>query len=168
MARIQLLGPPGKLARLMPYLANDTLSAEPEFLISFGYRKVITDPMLTRYAGKIVNLHISALPWNRGSNPNYWSWKENTPKGVTVHIVDAGVDTGPTLGCWEYDMDPRDHTLRTSYAFLEDKLVELFAMLWAPFVAGRIDPFVQPAGGSEHFGKVELPDLDTPIDRLWR
>ena len=34
--------------------------------------------------GKIINLHISFLPFNRGYYPNLWSHQEGTPSGVTI------------------------------------------------------------------------------------
>ena len=40
----------------------------------------------------IVNLHISYLPFNRGSHPNYWSFVENTPKGVSIHEIDEQIE----------------------------------------------------------------------------
>ena len=38
-------------------------------------------------------MHISYLPFNRGAHPNYWSFKDNSPKGVTIHFIDNGIDT---------------------------------------------------------------------------
>ena len=45
---------------------------------------------------------MSYLPWNRGADPNFWSILEDTPKGVTIHIMDESIDTGDIL----YQKDP--------------------------------------------------------------
>lgn len=37
---------------------------------------------------------MSYLPYNKGTHPNYWSFIENTPKGVMIHEIDKGIDTG--------------------------------------------------------------------------
>ena len=62
-------------------------------IISFGYRHKINEDIL-RKKKKIINLHISYLPYNKGAHPNFWSFAENTPSGVSIHKVDRGIDTG--------------------------------------------------------------------------
>ena len=65
-----------------------------DFCISYGYRKIISSQIIKKLKRPIINLHISYLPFNRGSNPNLWSFINNTPKGVTIHEIDKGLDTG--------------------------------------------------------------------------
>src|SRR5690606_983365 len=65
---------------------------EADLLVSFGYRHILKDLSVPA-----VNIHISMLPWNRGADPNFWSWLDHTPKGVTVHLMDQGIDTGPII-----------------------------------------------------------------------
>ena len=43
---------------------------------------------------KIINLHISYLPYNKGAHPNFWSFADNTPSGVTIHEVNENLDSG--------------------------------------------------------------------------
>ena len=33
----------------------------------------------------------------QGAHPNFWSFYDNTPSGVTIHLIDAGIDTGDVL-----------------------------------------------------------------------
>ena len=42
----------------------------------------------------ILNLHISYLPFNKGTHPNFWSFAENTPSGVTIHKINKKIDSG--------------------------------------------------------------------------
>ena len=42
----------------------------------------------------ILNLHISYLPFNKGAHPNFWSFAENTPSGVTIHKINKKIDSG--------------------------------------------------------------------------
>jgi methionyl-tRNA formyltransferase len=45
-----------------------------------------------------VNLHPSLLPDNRGPDPLFWTFQRgDAATGVTVHLMDAGFDTGPIL-----------------------------------------------------------------------
>ena len=64
-----------------------------DFIISYGYRHILKKDLIEMFPRKIANLHISLLPWNRGADPNLWSFLEDTPKGVTIHYIDCSVDT---------------------------------------------------------------------------
>jgi methionyl-tRNA formyltransferase len=44
-----------------------------------------------------INAHYGLLPAHRGMNVTEWSVLQGEPVGVTVHLVDAGVDTGDIL-----------------------------------------------------------------------
>ena len=56
------------------YLNNN----EIHFIVSYGYRHKITQDVLDFVGGRAVNLHISYLPWNKGADPNFWSFLEDT------------------------------------------------------------------------------------------
>ncbi|MCD8568399.1 MAG: formyl transferase, partial [Geovibrio sp.] len=70
---------------------------KPDLIISYSYRYIIGEDVISAMNGGIINLHISYLPWNKGADPNIWSFLENTPKGVTIHKIDEGLDTGEIL-----------------------------------------------------------------------
>ena len=65
-----------------------------DLIISYGYKRIIKKKILKQLKRPPINLHISYLPYNKGSDPNYWSFKEKTPSGITIHEIDSGVDTG--------------------------------------------------------------------------
>ena len=68
-----------------------------DFLISYGYKFILKNDILSLFKKAAINLHISYLPYNRGSDPNFWSFMENSPKGVSIHYMDAGLDTGDII-----------------------------------------------------------------------
>ena len=68
-----------------------------DLILSFGYKKIIKKNILTKLSRPIINLHISFLPFNRGAHPNFWSFFDNTPKGVSIHEINEGIDTGKIL-----------------------------------------------------------------------
>lgn len=70
---------------------------EFDLIISFGYRHIIPGKFLERHQGKVINLHISYLPYNKGAHPNFWAFYDGTPHGVTIHFIDEGLDTGDIL-----------------------------------------------------------------------
>ena len=42
-------------------------------------------------------MHLGLLPEIRGMNSPEWSLLKRIPVGITIHYVDAGIDTGPIL-----------------------------------------------------------------------
>ncbi|GEM_PF-4178730 len=76
---------------------------------------------------KGINLHISYLPFNRGADPNIWSWIDNTSKGVTIHWMDEGIDTGSILVQEMVTDDFLEQLdLRSSYEYLHFHIEDLF------------------------------------------
>ena len=53
-----------------------------------------------------INPHYGLLPAYRGMNVTEWSVYREDPVGVTIHLVDPGVDTGPILLREEIALDP--------------------------------------------------------------
>ena len=68
-----------------------------DLVITFNYRHILKKNILNKLKRSAINLHISYLPFNKGCHPNFWSFVENTPKGVTIHEIDGGLDTGPII-----------------------------------------------------------------------
>ena len=127
-----------------------------DYAVSFGYREILPPQITERMKGKIFNIHISYLPWNRGADPNLWSFLEDTPKGVTIHLIDENLDTGPILVQERVNMLPED-TLLTSYQRLIDSGVKLLESSWEDIISGRVKPIPQGAGGTFHLSKDKAP-----------
>ena len=47
---------------------SDIERIAPDFVVSYGYRHIVPADVIDKMAGRIINLHISYLPWNRGAN----------------------------------------------------------------------------------------------------
>ena len=75
----------------------ENLKTEYDILISYGYRYLIKKDLIEKFSYKCYNLHISYLPWNKGADPNFWSFAENTPKGVSIHLINEKIDDGSVL-----------------------------------------------------------------------
>lgn len=100
-----------------------------DFVISFGHRYMISQECIEVLQGNILNIHISLLPWNKGSDPNIWSWLENTPKGVSVHWVTDQLDAGDIALQKGVFLDEND-TLSRTYEILQTEATGLFNKLW--------------------------------------
>ena len=68
-----------------------------DLIISFGFRHIIQQNILKKIKKKIINIHLSYLPYNRGAHPNFWSFIEGTPSGISIHYIDKGIDTGNVI-----------------------------------------------------------------------
>tara|TARA_B100000700_G_C14638429_1_gene666205 strand:+ start:53 stop:619 length:567 start_codon:yes stop_codon:yes gene_type:complete len=95
--------------------------------LSFGYRKIIGKEIISNLKRPIINLHISYLPYNKGSHPNYWSFVKKTPKGVTIHEMDKGIDTGKIVVQKKVKFRiTKKTTFRDTYYKLRNEIEKLF------------------------------------------
>jgi methionyl-tRNA formyltransferase len=136
---------------------------EPDFVVSHGYRHLVRPDVLERVQDRVINLHISLLPWNRGADPNVWSLIEGTPRGVTIHYIDEGVDTGDVIAQREVVFE-EGATLRTSYETLQRELLDLFIENWPAIRDGRCPREKQEGDGTTH----RISDLERIRHRLTR
>ena len=88
-----------------------------ELVVLAGYMHLLTTPFLNRFPGRIVNVHPSLLPQFPGAHPiedALAAGVETT--GVTVHLVDEGLDTGPVLRQEEVAVAPRETLVERIHA----------------------------------------------------
>ena len=153
--------------------ARDVSEQGYYFLISYGYRYILRKDILDVFPDRAINLHISYLPWNRGADPNFWSFIENTPKGVTIHYLDEGVDTGDIIVQKELKFDTDKETLATSYQRLQATIQELFKQNWHNIKNGICQRSKQVGEGSTHkindkdaFSNLLTDGWNTPVSAL--
>jgi phosphoribosylglycinamide formyltransferase-1 len=80
-----------------------------ELVVLAGYMHLLTRPFLARFPGHVVNVHPSLLPAFPGARPIDDALAAGVQTtGVTVHLVDEGVDTGPILVQEAVPVEPRD------------------------------------------------------------
>ena len=80
-----------------------------ELVVLAGYMHLLTRPFLDRFPERIVNVHPSLLPAFPGAHAIDDALAANAETtGVTVHLVDEGLDTGPVLRQEEVAVEPRD------------------------------------------------------------
>jgi len=125
---------------------------EPDIIVSYGYKHILGKDIVKSYENKILNLHISFLPWNRGMYPNVWSVIDDTPKGVTIHFIDKGIDTGDILFQREVKIDDTE-TLFTSYWKLRTDIENLFMENWNLIKTRKFSKIKQLSKGTFHLKK---------------
>jgi hypothetical protein len=108
-----------------------------------------------------LNLHLGYLPYNRGRAPHLWPLIDGSPAGVSLHVMDDGVDAGGIV-CQERAAVHDDDTGGSLLARLEAAALAMLRDSWPRI--GTAEPVPQPAGGSRHTrGDLEALAL-TPAD----
>ncbi len=69
-----------------------------DLVVLAGYMQLLTEPFVARFRGRVVNIHPALLPSFPGLDAIGQALAAGVQEtGVTVHFVDEGVDTGPTI-----------------------------------------------------------------------
>lgn len=92
-----------------------------DFICLAGYMKILGKTMLDAFPRRVINLHPSLLPNFPGKSAIYDAYQAGADTtGITIHLVDQGIDTGPIIF---------QHTLSTAgiteLASLEKRIHEL-------------------------------------------
>jgi phosphoribosylglycinamide formyltransferase 1 len=79
-------------------ITEATAAHEPDLVVSAGFMKILGPQFLSRFPGRVVNTHPALLPAFPGAHavPDTLAYGVRVT-GCTVHLVDAGMDTGPIL-----------------------------------------------------------------------
>lgn len=102
-------------------------------LIIFTGGNILRKPLLDVPRLGVLNVHLGLLPQIRGMSSPEWSLLKHVPVGVTVHYMDAGIDTGPILQRCEFPGAARCESLsdlrNRLIAFGIEKAAEVVAAL---------------------------------------
>lgn len=110
--------------------------AKVDFVVLAGFMRVIKEPLLRAFPGRILNIHPSLLPAFRGLEAWRQALEAEVPEaGCTVHLVDAGVDTGKILGQSRVPVLSGD-TAETLHARIQVAEHELYPRMIREFAQG--------------------------------
>ena len=115
---------------------------------------------------------MSYLPYNRGAHPNFWSFIENSPKGVAIHEINEGIDTGDIIFRKKFKIDNKKNkfsTFKKTYNYLFQQLESLFINKFK-FIIDKNYSKVKQSGISTFHTKDQLPKIlknwNTNIDEF--
>lgn len=114
-------------------IADATHAHSPDLIVSAGFMKILGPEFLSRFLGRVVNTHPALLPAFPGAHavPDALAYGVRVT-GCTVHLVDAGVDTGPILAQQAVDIfdDDDEASLHERIKVVERQLlVDVLAAL---------------------------------------
>ncbi|MCA0146149.1 phosphoribosylglycinamide formyltransferase [Blastococcus sp. LR1] len=118
-------------------LAERIAAFEPDLVVSAGFMKIVGPAVLDRFEGRLINTHPALLPLFPGAHAVRDALAAGAGvTGSTVHVVDAGVDTGPVLAQREVPVLPGDDEA-SLHERIKDVERELLVETVAAFVTSR-------------------------------
>lgn len=98
-------------------------AVQPDLVIVHGTR-IISKKILLEVNATFINIHAGITPRYRGSHGAYWALANNDKEncGVTVHLVDAGIDTGNVLAQGAIPYTKQDNFVTYPYLQLAEGL----------------------------------------------
>lgn len=79
-------------------ITHATAAHDPDLVVSAGFMKILGPQFLSRFYGRVINTHPALLPAFPGAHGVADALAYGVKvTGCTVHLVDAGTDTGPIL-----------------------------------------------------------------------
>ncbi len=107
LARAEAAGVPARLIRHRDFADRESFDAAlvealraagVDLVVLAGFMRILTPVVLDAFPGRIINVHPSLLPAFPGVDAQRQAFEAGVRiTGCTVHVVDAGVDTGPIL-----------------------------------------------------------------------
>lgn len=131
---------------------EEVKAIKPDMIFSYGYRHAVSKEILELPPLGAINLHKSLLPYGRGADSNPWSLLEDTPKGVTLHVMDQHIDTGPIIA-QEVCPISEEMTLSEAWNFLHAKQEALFIRMWPVVRTGNYPTIPQCGMATRHYVK---------------
>ncbi len=85
-------------------------SLEPDVIAVYG-TAMIRPPVIALARNAILNMHTGLSPFYRGSDTIFWALHDERLDriGVTVHLLDPGIDSGAIISATRLSIDPSDN-----------------------------------------------------------
>jgi formyltetrahydrofolate-dependent phosphoribosylglycinamide formyltransferase len=115
-------------------LAAQLTAFHPDLVVSAGFMKIVGPAVLEAFDGRMINTHPALLPAFPGAHAVRDALAAGVPvTGASVHVVDAGLDSGPVLAQREVPVLPGDDE-----ATLHERIKDVERELLVQTVAGLV------------------------------
>ena len=144
----------------------------PEVIVVAAYGRILPEEVLQMPRWGCVNIHPSLLPRHRGPSPVAYTLLEGDEvAGVTLILLDQGMDSGPVIARQEEPVSPQD-TTETLTSRLFQRGAALLVESLPPYVDGRIVSQPQDDSLATYTGKLTKEEgairWELPAVSLWR
>ncbi|MGF6127745.1 UDP-4-amino-4-deoxy-L-arabinose formyltransferase/UDP-glucuronic acid dehydrogenase (UDP-4-keto-hexauronic acid decarboxylating) [Pseudomonas frederiksbergensis] len=125
----------------------------PDYIFSFYYRNLLSEPLLATASKGAFNLHGSLLPLYRGRAPANWVLVNGeTETGVTLHRMVKRADAGAILAQQKVGIE-RSDTALTLHAKLRDAASSLLRDTLPALLQGKVSETPQDESKATVFGR---------------
>ena len=119
-------------------IESKLMENDVEAIILSGYMRILTPSFVSRWEGKILNIHPSLLPKFPGAHAHQEVLSSGEKKsGCTVHFVDSGMDTGAIIEQSEVPVFSHD-TLETLQERVKIQEHKLYPRIIDDFSQGKV------------------------------
>lgn len=141
-----------------PLWVSRISTLEPDYIFSFYYRQLLSEPVLDSARLGAFNLHGSLLPAYRGRAPVNWVLANGEKTtGVTLHKMTAQADAGPIVAQQSVSIAATDTAL-TLHGKLRDAAARLLADNLPAFLSSNIVLTPQDQSKASYFGRRTAAD----------
>ena len=111
---------------------------QAEVIILAGYMRILSADFISKYSGKILNIHPSLLPKFPGLNTHQRAIDASEKKhGASVHFVTEEVDGGPVIAQQSVNIDSTDNPQTLAKKVLEKEHI-LYPQVIHWYTQGRL------------------------------
>jgi len=141
-----------------PEVMEQLQNWQPDFIVVAAYGKILRQNILDLPRFGCINVHASYLPRWRGASPIQAAiLNGDDSTGVTIMVMDPGVDTGPILAREKVSIHPTDDSIT-----LSDKLARVGGKLLIStldgYLSGSLAPFPQEEDGATYAAMIQKED----------
>ncbi len=155
-----------------PEVVEELAALKPDVIVVCAYGVILRQPVLDIPPKGVVNVHPSLLPRHRGASPiasAILAGDEET--GVTIMLMDPGMDTGPILEQRDVAISPRDDSGSLGER-LSQVAAELLLEVLPRWLADEIEPQPQDDALATHAPLLQKEDgaidWSRPAVEIWR
>ncbi len=141
-----------------PEVAEQLSALDAGVMVVASYGRILPPPLLSLTPHGCLNIHPSLLPRHRGPSPIAEAiLQAEAVTGVTIMLLDEGMDTGPVLAQEEHPIAPGD-TAGALTARLFARGGELMARTLPAWAEGRVTAVPQDESKATYSRKLEKAD----------
>ncbi len=155
-----------------PEALEELASLRPDVIVACAFGQILRQPVLDIPPKGVLNIHPSLLPRHRGASPIQGAILAGDDEtGVTIMLMDAGLDSGPILRQRSLPISPWDSggSLGEKLSLLAADLLAETLPLW---LAGQIEPRPQDEAQASYTPLIQKEDgaIDwtRPAVEVWR
>jgi methionyl-tRNA formyltransferase len=131
----------------------------PDLFLAVGYTNLLKQQILAIPRMLAANFHASLLPAYRGKHPVFWALRHGERwVGLTVHVMDLGLDTGDILYQVRVRTRKQD-SVATLYDRIIDRSLNLVGRLVEDAERGTLRRMPQPESGASYYSSVSEEDF---------